>query len=455
MIGADMFHTQNGYSKLSQSSSSAPQRIPSLPDNRIHRVALIGTFAPRKCGIATFTGDLKSKVETFHPNIEFTVFALDRLDAVSLYPRDVRLIAAEGRQAYRDAAECINVSGVDAVWLQHEYGIFGGADGEFVCDLVDRLRVPLIVTFHTILSEPSDHQRLVLRRILNKTAQAMVMSRHGRDLLIDSYGAARESVTIIEHGAPDRPYGREIQFKTKLGVAGRPVLMTFGLLGPGKGIEHAIEALPAIAARHPDIVYRIVGATHPNLLREHGEEYRERLKARVAQLGVESNVVWDDRFLDTNELLDQIEACDIYLTPYPNLQQSTSGTLSYAVALGKAVVSTPYIHARELLADNVGVLVPTANSSAIAKAVTTLLDDPHLLASIKGRAHARGRSTIWPSFAQASADLITKAASVQRLPVLANADRRTLEPDRDFRPDGNGMEPPCPAHRISYGAQAA
>lgn len=450
-----MLHTQNAFSKVAQSSSSVRQQIPSLPDSRTYKIALIGTFAPRKCGIATFTEDLKSKVEAYHPNIEFDVFALDRADAASLYPQDVRLVAADGREAYRDAAEFINASGADAAWLQHEYGIFGGADGEFVCDLVDRLRVPLIVTFHTILSEPSHHQRVVLRRILDKAAQAIVMSRHGRDLLIDSYGAARESVTIIEHGAPDRPYGREIQFKTKLGVAGRPVLMTFGLLGPGKGIEHAIEALPAIAARHPDIVYRIVGATHPNLLREHGEEYRERLKARVAQLGVESNVVWDDRFLDTNELLDQIEACDIYLTPYPNLQQSTSGTLSYAVALGKAVVSTPYIHARELLADNVGVLVPTADSSAIAKAVTTLLDEPQLLASIKGRAYARGRSTIWPRFAQASAALITKAASVQRLPVLADADRRTLEPDRDFRLDGNGMKPPCPAHITSYGVQAA
>lgn len=451
-----MLHTQNAFSNVVQSSSSVRQQIPLLSDSRTFKIAVIGTFPPRKCGIATFTEDLQTKVEAHHPNIKFDVFALDAPEAAPLYPPQVRLIAVDRRQDYHDAAERIHASGGDAVWLQHEYGIFGGEDGAFVCDLVDRLQVPLIVTFHTILSDPSSNQRIVLRRILDKAAEAMVMSRHGRDLLIGSYGAAPERVTIIEHGAPDRPFGREGQFKEKLGVANRPVLMTFGLLGPGKGLEHAIEALPAIAARHPDIVYRLVGATHPNLVRERGEEYRERLQARVAELGVENNVVWDDRFLDTKELLDQIEACDIYLTPYPNLQQSTSGTLSYAVALGKAVVSTPYIHARELLEGDVGVLVPAGDPPALAAAVIALLDDPQSLASLKARAYARGRLTIWPRFAQASAALIEKAISTQYQLKVTGDDRKALGADRDFRLErAIALKAPCPARIASQDVKAA
>jgi glycosyltransferase involved in cell wall biosynthesis len=407
-----MLHSQNAFSQLvSTAASSRQSSFLPLEKNRNFRVAVIGTFAPRKCGIATFTEDLKTKVETFHPETTFDVYALDRREAGALYAGDVNLISVDEPQSYRDAARRINGSGADAVWLQHEYGIFGGADGAMVTELVDRIEAPLIVTFHTILTEPSAGQRDLLRRILGRTAQAMVMSDHGRDLLVKLYGFPVDRITVIPHGAPDRPFGREDRFKARLGHSGRPVLMTFGLLGPGKGLEHAIEALPAVAARHPEVLYRIVGATHPNLVREQGETYRNGLKARVAELGLDANVEWDDRFLETEELLDQIEACDIYLTPYPNLQQSTSGTLSYAVALGKAVVSTPYIHARELLADGVGVLVPVADPAAIAASVNDLLGNPARLAALKERAYAKGRTTIWPRFAQASADLVADAVA--------------------------------------------
>ncbi len=373
------------------------------------KVAVIGTYAPRKCGIATFTEDLKTKVEEFHPEISFDVYALDRFGSDLSYSPDAHVIAQDDPDAYRLAAERINASGVDAVWLQHEYGIFGGPDGRLVIDLIDRLAIPLVVTLHTILSTPSAGQRHVMERLLARACEVMVMSQHGRDLLVSLYGVLPKRVTVVAHGAPDRPFGREEHFKARLGVSNRPVLMTFGLLGPGKGIEHAIEALPAIAKGHPDVLYRIVGATHPDLVREQGETYRERLKARVAQLGLERNVAWDDRFLDTDELLDQLEACDVYLTPYPNLQQSTSGTLSYAVALGKAVVSTPYIHASELLADGVGMLVPAEKPWAISSAVNTLLSTPGCLKALKMRAYARGRSTIWEQFADASASLVEKA----------------------------------------------
>lgn len=405
-----MINSQNAFSQLVPFTSLAQKSFLPKPDNKSFNVAVIGTYAPRKCGIATFTEDLKTKVETFYPRTSFDVYALDLHEAAPLYGDRVNLINVDEPESYRKAARQINRSGVDAVWLQHEYGIFGGPDGILVTELVDRIEVPLIVTFHTILSQPSAGQREVLGHILARTDQAMVMSEHGRSLLTELYGFSPDRITMIPHGAPDRPFGREAGFKARLGVAGRPVLMTFGLLGPGKGLEHAIEALPAITAAHPDVLYRIVGATHPNLLREQGEAYRKLLETRVSELGVEDNVQWDNRFVDTEELLDQIEACDIYLTPYPNLQQSTSGTLSYAVALGKAVVSTPYIHARELLANGVGCLVPPEKPSAISAAVNDLLDRPYSLAELKERAYARGRSTIWSRFAQASADLINKAA---------------------------------------------
>ena len=374
------------------------------------RVALIGNYVPRKCGIATFTADLTEQLARFRPEIAVDVWALDDAGDPLDYSGVAGTIDRADPAAYARAAGAINRAGVDAVWLQHEYGIFGGPDGEMVCDFVDRLAAPLIVTCHTVLSQPSASQRRIMEHLVERASRIMVMSQRSRDLLLALYDASPKVVEVIEHGAPDRPFGREEEFKRRRGLSGRKVLTTFGLLGPGKGIERVIEALPAIRARHPEVLYRIVGATHPNLVARDGESYREGLKARAEKLGVADAIQWDESFLETDELLDQLEACDIYLTPYPGLQQSTSGTLSYAVALGKAVVSTPYVHASELLADGVGVLIEPGSSDAIANAVCDLLDDPVALAAIKARAYARGRETIWPRFAAASANLIEHAA---------------------------------------------
>ena len=373
-------------------------------------IALVGNYLPRKCGIATFTADIFEKLREFHPEVTVDVYALDNPREPVSYRGVAGTITCDDAAAYAETARRINESGVDAVWLQHEYGIFGGADGEMVLDFVDRLAAPLILTPHTVLGEPSPRQRDILRHLIDRSSRIMVMSRHARDLLAERYGAPHEILDVVPHGAPDRPFGRQAEFKARLGLTGRTVLTTFGLLGPGKGLETAIEALPAIVAKHPDVIYRIVGASHPNLVAAEGEAYRERLQALAAELGVADHVAWDNRFLDTDELLDQLEACDIYVTPYPNMQQSTSGTLSYAVALGKAVVSTPYLHARELLADGVGQMVePSAN--AIAEAVNALLDDAHRLAAMQRRAYARGRETIWPRFAEGAAQLIEHAVA--------------------------------------------
>lgn len=392
--------------------AAAVRSIFTLPTGRIpapKRVALIGNYTPRKCGIATFTADIFNKLSEFHPGISVDVYALDDPHQPMAYGDIAGTIVRNDAESYAQAARRINDSGVDAVWLQHEYGIFGGPDGEMVLDFVDRLAAPLILTPHTVLGDPSLRQRDILERLVARASRIMVMSRHSRDLLVERYHAPAEILEVVAHGAPDRPFGRQEQFKAKLDLSDRTVLMTFGLLGPGKGLECVIEALPAIVERHPKVVYRIVGATHPNLVATEGEAYRERLIALADELGVADHLLWDNRFLETEELLDQLEACDIYITPYPNMQQSTSGTLSYAVALGKAVVATPYLHARELLADGAGELVEPRSAEAIAAKINGLLDDPARLVSLQRRAYARGRETIWPRFAAGAAALIEGA----------------------------------------------
>lgn len=373
------------------------------------RIALAGTFPPRQCGIATFTCDIVEQAALHAPELSFDVYALEQGNAADSYPAGVATISAHDPAAYRAAAEAINASGAQAVWLQHEYGIFGGPDGELVCDFVDRLAPALILTLHTVLSQPSDNQRRILDHLLARASRVMVMSRHSRDLLISTYDAPASLVQVIEHGAPDRPFGRSAAAKAAQGIGERPVLMSFGLLGPGKGLEHVIDALPAVLARHPDLLYRVIGATHPVLAARDGESYREMLVERARALGVSHAIQWENRFLGTEELLDRLEACDIFVTPYPNLQQATSGTLSYAVALGKAVVATPYIHAKELLADDVGVLVEPNSAAALAEAIGGLLDDHEALVAMQRRAWERGRQTIWPRFAAATAALVRAA----------------------------------------------
>ena len=370
------------------------------------RIALIGSYAPRSCGIATFTADIREKLARYYPEIDVDVYAVDDGSPVLTYDSDIHVIRSESVPDYCRAAQIINDRATDVVWVQHEFGIFGGPDGVFVKELVDRVAAPVVTTFHTVLSSPSDGQRAIVEHLLTRCARVMVMSQHGRDLMTEVYHARPDVIEIIEHGAPDRPFGTAEAAKARLGLSGHHVMTTFGLLGPDKGIEHVIAALPAILEQHPDVIYRILGATHPVLAAREGESYREKLMAQAQALGVADHIAWENRFLGIDELLEQLEASDIYITPYLNLAQSTSGTLSYAVALGKAVVSTPYVHARELLADGVGCLIEPRSAEAIARAVNGLLADPDELHATQRRAHERGRRTIWQHFATASAKLI-------------------------------------------------
>ncbi|WP_298188742.1 glycosyltransferase family 4 protein [Novosphingobium sp.] len=394
----------------------APGRRPAM------RVAVIGTYAPRSCGIATFTADLCEQLAAHFPDISLDVYALDAGDSRLAYAEDISIIAAETCGSYVAAAQAINASGADVVWIQHEFGIFGGEDGGLVTVLADRVAAPIIVTFHTVLATPSEGQRAAMEHLVKRCSRIMVMSQQSREILVSVYGARPEIVDVIEHGAPDMPFGTAHAAKQRMGLEGRKVLTTFGLIGPGKGIDVAIAAMPAILEQHPDAVYRIIGATHPVTAAREGEAYRAMLEDLAERLGVAGSIEWDNRFLAIDELLGQLEACDIYLTPYRSLGQTTSGTLSYAVALGKAVVSTPYVHARELLADGVGCLIEPGSPEAIAEAANALLSSPQRLLAMQERAYARGRRTIWPNFARASMQLLRKTQSPRSRPLLPQGD---------------------------------
>jgi glycosyltransferase involved in cell wall biosynthesis len=365
------------------------------------RIVLIGGYTPRRCGIATFTADIYESLVAASPDIAVDVYAMTPALGHIDFNDVVTAAIVEGDPAsFLAAALQINRSGADAVWLQHEFGLFGGTSGDMILELVDRIAAPLIVTMHTVIPDPDRAQMEVMQRLVARASKLVVMSEHGRLLLQTVYGADADQIALIPHGVPDRPFGRVAQFKSKFGFSNRQVLMTFGLLSPGKGIEAVLSALPAIIADHPTVLYCIVGATHPNLLAFEGEAYREQLRAQAKSLGIENHIQWVDTFVETTELLDLLEAADIYVTPYLGAAQSTSGTLSYAVALGKAVVSTPYVHAVELLADNHGILVPFNDSVRIAGEINALLDHPEELAALQRRAYDRGRSMIWPLFAE-------------------------------------------------------
>jgi glycosyltransferase involved in cell wall biosynthesis len=371
-------------------------------------IALIGGFTPRRCGIATFTADIHASLNAAAPGLDVDVYALTpALDHTRFDAAVSGMIVAEDRASFIAAAHRINASSAEIVWLQHEFGLFGGPAGDMILELVERIAPPLIVTLHTVMPDPDPAQLKVMRRLVARATKLIVMSERARSLLLSTtYGAANEQIVLIPHGVPDRPFGRSDMFKAKFDFTGRQLLLTFGLLSPGKGIEAVINALPVIVADHPDLLYCIAGATHPNLIEREGEAYREGLQQLAARLGVEDRIHWVDAFIETGELLDLIEAADIYVTPYPGAAQSTSGTLAYAMALGKAVVSTPYAHAVELLADDRGVLVPFNDSAAIAREIGALLDNPERSRALQARAYDHGRAMIWSEFAARSLDVI-------------------------------------------------
>jgi len=384
--------------------------------SKIQRIALIGNSPPRLCGIATFTRDVYQALRSAFTGIDIDLYAMtDPGGSYAYGPEVTCAIAQEDLNDYRAAAQRINDSRADVVLVQHEYGIFGGSAGAMLLRLLDRVDAPVVVTLHTVLEQPNADQRAVIEALARRASKLIVMAEKGRELLVRVHGIPWNQIAVVPHGVPDRPFVKPETVQERFGFGGRRVLLTFGLLSPNKGIETMIRALPAIVAAHPESLYVVLGATHPHLVAREGEAYRESLKALAEELGVAPSVKFIDGFLDQEALLDYLQAADIYVTPYLNETQITSGTLSYTVALGKPVVSTPYWHAAELLAGGVGVLVPFGDSRRFAEEIITLLDDPARMAQMSNRAYGIGRTMLWSALAEAYLTVCEEA--VRRRPV--------------------------------------
>lgn len=373
-------------------------------------VAFIGDYLPRQCGIATFTADMYQSYVRFIPEARpWVVSVNDTVDGYS-YPDEVRYdFFQHDLGAYRKAAEFLNAKNVEVVCLQHEYGIYGGPAGNYILTLLRGLTMPIVSTFHTILKTPDQDQLLTLKAIADLSARVVCMSEKGRQFLTTIYEIPDEKIDVIAHGIPDMPFVDPHFYKDRFGLEGKQVLLTFGLLSPNKGIENVINALPRITEQFPDVVYMVLGATHPHLIRHEGEAYRDKLKALAEANGVRKNIQFYNQFVELDDLLEFLGAADIYITPYLNPAQITSGTLAYSVGVGKAVISTPYWHAEELLADERGRLVPFGDADAIANEVIDLLSDEPARHAMRKRAYLMGRGMTWETVINQYADSFAQA----------------------------------------------
>ena len=399
--------------------------------NEIRTMAFVGDYFPRKCGIATFTHDLHRAVAEQFPEVECCVVPVDDIEGGYDYPPEVRFqIAEQDFDSYLRAADFLNFSNADVVCLQHEFGIYGGGSGSHVLGLLRDLRMPIVTVLHTVLREPNSEQRSVIEQLADVSARLIVMSEKGKMLMHEVYGLSDNKVSVIAHGIPDMPFVDPNFFKDKFGVEGKQVALTFGLLAPNKGIEHALRAVPAVLKEFPDFVYIVLGATHPNLVRSQGEAYRRSLERLAGDLGIKRNVIFYNRFVELRELTEFLGAADLYVTPYLNPAQITSGTLAYAFGCGKAVISTPYWHAQELLADGRGVLVPFADSDAIAREICGLLADESRRHTMRKRAYMLGREMIWSNVAHLYMDTFQQA----RRSRADQPGRRYIVPTLEERP---------------------
>jgi glycosyltransferase involved in cell wall biosynthesis len=372
----------------------------------IRSAAMIGNFPPRRCGIATFTRDTYASLRNEIPRTRWRLAVMEDASDTHEYPEEVTdVIRHDQPAAYDRLADELNRTGVEVVFLQHEFGIFGGDDGSHILRLIRRLRMPLVTTVHTVLERPSLGQKRVMDDIIRTSTAVIVMTELGADILERVHKAGPTKVHVVPHGAPERPFAATALFKGPLALASNKVIMSFGLLSPNKGLETIIRALPAVVARVPETVYLIVGATHPHLVAREGETYRQSLVDLALSLGVAGKLRFINRFVDDDELVDLLQAADLYVTPYLTEAQITSGTLSYAVALGKPVVSTPFWHARELLAEGVGVLCPFGDHKAFAREICALLEDDVRREAIARRAYRTGEPSRWRKVAKSIVDL--------------------------------------------------
>ena len=399
--------------------------------SKVRKIAFVGDYLPRKCGIATFTADLLAAVATAHPKSQCFAVSVNDIKEGYEYPEEVRFeVEEQDLSSYVRAADFLNIGNVDLVCLQHEFGIYGGPVGGHILAFLRELRMPVVTTLHTVLREPRADQRRVMRELISLSTRVVAMSERGRQMLQEIYDAPPAKIDLIAHGIPDVGFVDPTYFKDQFGVEGKIVLLTFGLLSPNKGIENVLNALPAILAEFPDVVYIVLGATHPNELREHGEAYRLSLEILAKKNKIEKSVIFYNQFVDLENLKEFIGAADLYITPYLNEAQITSGTLAYAFGAGKAVISTPYWHAAELLADDRGVLTPFGDPAAMARETIALLKDDTRRHAIRKNAYRLGRDMIWSNVAQ----LYMRSFELSRLEGAALSRKSLLTKTLDQRP---------------------
>ena len=399
-----------------------PRTVDTLALATVPRVLLLGSYPPRECGIATFTHDVVTSFNTaFGTNCE--VVAIDEPGGEGRrYPSNVvARLSEQDRFSYRETANFINNHPSEILNIQHEYGLFGGERGEWLVDLLDAVEKPIVITLHTVLPEPDENMLNVTRRLCQRASKVVSLSGTGKHLLETVYGINPERLKLIHHGVPDVPFQSTDAAKASFGIGQRMVISTFGLINRGKGLEFAIEAMRDVVKRHPDALYLILGETHPVVRRQEGESYRESLQAMVRDFGLQNNVQLIDKYLDFDELVSYLAATDIYLTPYLNPVQIVSGTLAYAVGCGKAVVSTPYLYAEELLAHNRGFLCAFRDAESIAGRLNLLLDDPSLRRSTERRAYRFGRQMTWPHVAEEYGRLFQELCPPAELQLVTSA----------------------------------
>jgi len=390
------------------------------------KIACIGNYPPRECGIATFTRDLVESME-LTDRAECSVVAMNDQDQDYAYPEKVRYVVRQNHQRdYLKAVTFINYSDADICVLEHEFGIFGGDSGIYILPLIHRLGIPLVVTLHTILEKPSYNERAIIHAIGEKAEKVVVMSHRAVKFLTEIYDVRPDKIELIEHGVPDLDLVQRERYKRKFNLEDKKAIFTFGLLSRSKGIETVIQALPQVVRKHPDVMYIVLGKTHPAVLRTSGEEYRNYLQRLVEKNNLREHVYFYNRFVSATELFEYLSATDLYITPYLNEAQITSGTLAYAVGAGAAVISTPYWHAQELLADGRGRLFGFHDSNALAGILNELLDDPSALLELRLKAYTYGRQMTWPVIGEKYVDLMRDVA--RSYPVINVKEESVVDP---------------------------
>jgi len=399
-----------------------PRTVDPLTDIAVPRVLFLGSFPPRECGIATFMNDVVTSFDREF-GTRSDVVAVDEPggDARRYGSQVVARFNQDDRESYQQIARFINEHPAEILNIQHEYGLFGGERGEWLIDLLRAVEKPVVITLHTVLPEPDETMLRVTREICEQASKVISLSETGKHLLLERYGIDPGILRVVHHGVPDVPFQSTDAAKASFGIGQRLVISTFGLINRGKGLEFAIQAMRQVVKRHPEALYLILGETHPVVRRQEGESYRESLQSMVIEYGLQRNAQLIDKYLDFDELVTYLQATDIYLTPYLNPVQIVSGTLAYAVGCGKAIISTPYLYAQELLAHNRGFLCSFRDADSIAKNLMMLLDDPSLRRATERRAYRFGRQMTWPHVASDYGRLFSELCPPGELALVTSA----------------------------------